>query len=97
MSWFRGKSKEPEPAATGSSFSADASAFEGATNFASGPPPSLGGGGGMADLQVKIRVVLSFVMSSTQVTVWSMCGALPASSCVKSMCCMPGLEVQVSA
>lgn len=55
MSWFRGKSKEPEPAPSESPFSADTSAFEGSTNFASGPPSGGGGGGaggGMADLQV---------------------------------------------
>ena len=57
MSWFRGK-KDPEPEPTPEpSFSADTSAFQGSTNFASGPPsrgPAGGGAGaaGMADLQV---------------------------------------------
>lgn len=55
MSWFRGKSKDPEPAAPEPSFAADTSGFEGSTNFASGPSGggSRGGGGdgGMADLQ----------------------------------------------
>lgn len=57
MSWFRGK-KEPEPEPTPEpTFSADTSAFEGSTNFASGPPSRGAGGGGgaagMADLQVR--------------------------------------------
>lgn len=56
MSWFRGK-KEPEPEPE-RSFSEDTSAFQGSTNFASGPPSGgaagAGGGGaaGMAELQV---------------------------------------------
>eukprot|EP00903_Cladosiphon_okamuranus_P005877 g5813.t1 len=64
MSWFRGK-KEPEPEPTPEpSFSADTSAFEGSTNFASGPPSRGGAGGlgegggaaGMADLQAAMQV-----------------------------------------
>ncbi|CAN0554367.1 unnamed protein product, partial [Ectocarpus sp. 12 AP-2014] len=59
MSWFRGK-KEPEPEPTPEpTFSSDTSAFEGTTNFASGPP-SRGGGGatsaGMGDLQAAMQV-----------------------------------------
>ncbi|CAM9530375.1 unnamed protein product [Ectocarpus sp. 4 AP-2014] len=59
MSWFRGK-KEPEPEPTPEqTFSSDTSAFEGSTNFASGPP-SRGGGGatsaGMGDLQAAMQV-----------------------------------------
>ncbi|CAM9430315.1 unnamed protein product [Ectocarpus sp. 13 AM-2016] len=59
MSWFRGK-KEPETEPTPEpTFSSDTSAFEGSTNFASGPP-SRGGGGatsaGMGDLQAAMQV-----------------------------------------
>lgn len=70
MSWFRGKSKEPEPSRTESSFGADTSAFEGATNFASGPPPSSSGGGaGMADLQVRVVFLQTPVRSSNSMHV----------------------------
>lgn len=55
MSWFRGK-KDPEPEPEQRSFAEDTSAFQGSTNFASGPPSGGGGGGGgaagMAELQV---------------------------------------------
>ncbi|CAM9156456.1 unnamed protein product [Scytosiphon promiscuus] len=56
MSWFGGGKKEPEPAPE-PSFSADTSAFEGSTNFASGPPSRSGGGApaGMADFQAAMQ------------------------------------------
>lgn len=50
MSWFGGGKKEPEPAPE-PSFSADTSAFEGSTNFASGPRGG-GAAAGMAEFQV---------------------------------------------